>query len=202
VEIQPFVVITLKDILLFDTGLGFEKNGVLQLHQNLIDTGISPSEITKVLMSHLHKDHAGGVGLRGRLSFPNAAYYVQKEELTFAFEKEFPSFITEELTCLQNNEQVTLLDSKGVIDDYINYQKTGAHSPHHQVFWIKENEEIIFFGGDDAPQLQQMKHRFTAKYDFDGKKAMELRQQWWQEGEKEKWTFLFYHDVKNPVWKF
>jgi hypothetical protein len=33
----------------------------------------------------------------------------------------------------------------------------------------------FFFGGDDAPQLQQMKHRFVAKYDFDGKKAMELR---------------------------
>ena len=27
VEIQPFVVITSKDILLLDTGLGFEKNG-------------------------------------------------------------------------------------------------------------------------------------------------------------------------------
>ena len=62
-----------------------------------------------------------------------------------------------------------------MIDDYIHYEVTGAHSPYHQVFWIKENDETIFFGGDDAPQLQQMKHRFVAKYDFDGKKAMELR---------------------------
>jgi len=31
---------------------------------------------------------------------------------------------------------------------------------------------------------------------------MELRQQWWQQGEKENWTFLFYHDIKTPVWKF
>ena len=62
VEIQPFVVITSKDILLLDTGLGFEKNGTLQLHQNLMDAGINPSEVTKVLLSHLHKDHAGAVG--------------------------------------------------------------------------------------------------------------------------------------------
>ena len=47
-----------------------------------------------------------------------------------------------------------------------------------------------------------MKHRFAAKYDYNGKKAMELRQQWWEKGEKEKWTFLFYHDVKNAVWSF
>lgn len=207
VEIQPFVVITSRDILLLDTGLGFEKNGILQLHQNLMDAGINPSEVTKVLMSHLHKDHAGAVGIEreglgGRLSLPNATYYVQRTELAFAFQKGFPSYITEELVCLQNNGQVELLEAEGFIDDYIEYKITGAHSPQHQVFWIRDNEEIVFFGGDDAPQLQQMKHRFAAKYDYDGKKAMELRQQWWEHGEKEKWTFLFYHDVKNPVWSF
>ena len=207
VEIQPFVVITSKDILLLDTGLGFEKNGVLQLHQNLMDAGINPSEVTKVLLSHLHKDHAGAVGIEreglgSRLSFPDATYYVQQNELSFAFQKGFPSYITEELNCLQQNEQVVLLQGNGMIDEYIRYEITGAHSPQHQVFWIKEDEEIIFFGADDAPQLQQMKHRFAAKYDYDGKKALQLRQQWWEKGEKEKWTFLFYHDVKNPVWKF
>ena len=62
----------------------------------------------------------------------------------------------------------------------------------------EENEEIIFFGGDEAPQLHQMKSRLAAKYDFDGKKAMELRQQWWEDGQEEGWTFLFYHDTKTP----
>lgn len=205
VEIQPFVIITSKDILLIDTGLGFEEDGRLQLHNNLINAGVNPSEITKVLMSHLHKDHAGAVGIErdglgGRLSFPNATYYVQRSELSFAFEKGFPSYIAEELICLQNSPQVELLEGNGVIDDYIYYEVTGAHSPHHQVFRIKENDEIIFFGGDDAPQLQQMKHRFIAKYDFDGKKAMELRREWWDRGEKEKWTFLFYHDIRTPIY--
>lgn len=207
VEIQPFVVITSNDILLLDTGLGFERGDKLQLHHNLAEAGINPSEITKVLLSHLHKDHAGGVGVQregvGRgLSFPDAKYYVQRNELTFAFEKGSPSFITEELDCLQKSNQVELLDGNGFIEGGIEYRITGAHSPYHQVFWIKEDNETIFFGGDDAPQLQQMKHRFIAKYDYDGKKAMELRQQWWKQGSEKRWTFLFYHDVKNPVWKF
>jgi len=29
---------------------------------------------------------------------------------------------------------------------------------------------------------------------------MELRKKWWAQGEKEKWTFLFYHDIKTPVY--
>lgn len=207
VEIQPFVVITSRDILLFDTGLGFEKNGRLQLHDNLQQAGINPSEVTKVLLSHLHKDHAGGAGIEKAgappvLSLPNALYYVQKRELTYAFEKGFPSFIPAELECLRNNDRVVLLDGDGSIDDYVDYKVTGAHSPYHQVFWVRDDERIIFFGGDEAPQLHQMKHRFIAKYDHDGKKAMEYRQQWWTRGERERWTFLFYHDVKHPVWSF
>jgi glyoxylase-like metal-dependent hydrolase (beta-lactamase superfamily II) len=207
VEIQPFVVITSKDILLLDTGLGFsDSDGKMQVHKNLAAAGINSADITKVLMTHLHKDHAGAVSEdrhRNQLSFPGALYYVQQREFDFALKKGLPSFIPEELQALKNTDQVIWLkEDEGSIDEYIQYKVTGAHSPLHQVFWIKENKETIFFGGDDAPQLQQMKHRFSAKYDFDGKKAMELRRQWWELGETEKWSFLFYHDVKNPVWKF
>ncbi|MGN6293646.1 MAG: MBL fold metallo-hydrolase [Chitinophagaceae bacterium] len=202
VEVQPFVVITEQDVLLLDTGLGFSKEGKLQLHENLQQAGINPSEITKVLMSHLHKDHAGGVAMgndHSQLSFPSAKYYIQERELKFALQKGLPSFIPEELEILKNSAQVEFLkEDEGMIGDYIHFKVTGAHSPFHQVFWIKENNETIFFGADDAPQLQQMKHRFVAKYDYDGKKAMELRREWWEQGEKEGWTFLFYHDIKTP----
>jgi len=207
VEVQPFVVITSKDILLLDTGLGFDKDGRLQLHHNLINAGINPSEVSKVLMSHLHKDHAGGLALQTedsehKLAFPQATYYVQQAELAFAFEKKSSSFDTNDLECLRHSDKVQLLNGNGFIDEYIEYKISGAHSPHHQVFWIREEGETVFYGGDEAPQLQQMKHRFAAKYDYDGKKAMELRQQWWRQGEQEKWSFLFYHDVKHPVWRF
>jgi len=205
VEIQPFLIVTSTEILLIDTGLGFVTNRRLQLHQNLISNGIDPSRVTKVLLSHLHKDHSGGVSEEladhsRKLTFPNAKYYNQERELNFAFEKGFPSFILDDLQILRGSPQVVLLkDDRGMIDDHISYEVTGAHSPHHQVFWINE-EQTIFFGGDDAPQLQQMKHRFVAKYDYNGKKAMELRKLWWERGQKEHWTFLFYHDVKNPVY--
>lgn len=207
VEVQPFVIITSKDILLLDTGLGFTQKNEMQLHKNLLANNIKPEHVTKVLLSHLHKDHAGGVSYKDalghyHLSCPNALYYLQQAEFNFAMDTGFPSFLTDEFSLLeQNSQSVFLTEQEGNIDGYINYKVTGAHSPHHQVFWIKENNETIFFGADDAPQLQQMKHRFVAKYDFNGKKAMELRPEWWEQGNKEDWTFLFYHDVKTPFTK-
>ncbi len=206
VEVQPFVVITRKDVLLLDAGLGFSRNGELQIYSNLKANGIEPSSITKVLMTHLHKDHAGGVSLRDRfgnyqLAFPDATYYVQQQELDFALDTGFPSYMTEELEVLKGQPNVVMLHGDETIDGYIHCHITGAHSPYHQVYWIEEEGETIFFGGDDAPQLQQMKSRFIAKYDYDGKKCMELRKQWWLEGQEKGWTFLFYHDVKSPVFK-
>jgi glyoxylase-like metal-dependent hydrolase (beta-lactamase superfamily II) len=206
VEIQPFVVITEHDVILLDTGLGFHNtDGNLQIHKNLLDNNINPLDVTKVLMSHLHKDHAGGAGLENKIlhhfnvSFPNATYYVQKKELEFAFEKGAPSFVPVELEVFRNMEKLVLVDGEGSIDSNIRYALSGGHSPFHQVFWIEEGGETIFFGGDEAPQLHQMKSRFIAKYDHDGKKAMELRQKWWEEGKG--WTFLFYHDIKTPFLK-
>ena len=205
VEVQPFLVISSEDVIVIDAGLGFTKDGTLQIHSNLAANGINPEDVTKVLMSHLHKDHAGGMSMEqdGKRvpAFPKATYYVQKQELDFALQPS-PSYIKEEIEFLKDAPFVKLLDGDGVIDGYIKYELTGAHSPYHQVFKLVDGGERVFYGGDDAPQLQQMRSRFVAKYDFDGKKCMELRQKWWKEGEQEKWTFLFYHDVKNAVFSF
>jgi len=159
VEIQPFLVITEKDVILLDTG-----------HDRF-------------------------------LSFPYATWYVQEREFAYAMETGSASYLTEDFSILSEFSKVVwLTEDEGLIDGYIRYQVTGAHSKFHQVFWIEENGQTIFFGGDVAPQLQQMKSRFVAKYDFDGKKSMELRRQWWEEGQAGNWTFLFYHDIKSPVW--
>lgn len=209
VEVQPFCIITKNDVIIIDTGLGFKiPNGTLQIHQNLLNNGINPLEVTKVLLSHLHKDHSGGISLEDKvlgqhfISFPNATYYVNKQELLFGLDKANTSYVQKDFEILTSSDRVVLLADKGIIDNYISYEVTGAHCPFHQVFWIEEDEKIVFFGGDVAPQLQQMKNRFIAKYDFDGKKCMELRQQWWQIGEQQKWIFLFYHDIKTPVFEY
>jgi len=201
VEIQPFLVQTKEHNILLDTGLGFSNSsGQMQVHENLARYDIKAEDISMILMSHLHKDHAGGIADdNGQLSFPNADYYIHSSELNFAMDKENKSYIRTDFEMLAGSPKLKLLDGdEGTIAGIIEFELTGGHCPYHVAYHIKEDSEHIFFGGDVAPQLQQMKNRFIAKYDFNGKKAMELRQEWWDKGLKQGWTFLFYHDIRTP----
>jgi N-acyl homoserine lactone hydrolase len=50
----------------------------------LAKAGVKPEEITHVIFSHLHLDHAGGTG-----EFPNAIHYVQRAEMQYAYMPDF-----------------------------------------------------------------------------------------------------------------
>ena len=208
IEVQPFLVVTDNDLIVLDTGLGYKTaDGVPQIIQNVMDAGFDPAAVTKVLLSHLHKDHCGGMAFtdeRGIVhpSFPNALYYIYRQEADFAFEKGYPSYFTNEIEETLKVAQIQWLDGEeGQIDDYIKFVHTGGHCPGHIVWLITDEKETIFFGGDEAPQLKQMQIRYVAKYDYDGKKALAVREHFGAIGRKEGWQFLFYHDVKTPVSK-
>lgn len=99
----PFFLIQLdgKNIL-FDTGNALEVSRNPEKHwgevvntyypvmdekqyvvNQLKNMWIAPEEIDYVILSHLHLDHAGGVG-----AFPNAKYVVHKKEVDWAFDLE------------------------------------------------------------------------------------------------------------------
>lgn len=201
VEIQPFVVITSSDVLLLDTGLGFtDEAGMMQLHRSLSEHGIQSGDVTKVLISHLHKDHSGGMMQPNKRvpAFGNAVYYINKNEWNTAL-KGSSSYKPDDFKYLKD---VHFTEGSGTIDGYIQYIFTAGHSPNHQAFKINEGHEVVFFGGDVASQSQLLKTRYKAKYDYQPEVAMQLRQQWREEGEKNGWTFLFYHDIKYPVYRF
>ena len=206
VEIQPFLIEIGPKLILCDTGLGFaDSGGDLQVHQNLARLGYTPADITHVLLSHLHKDHAGGLlyrkaGGTPEAAFPEAAYYIYKPEWDFAHAKGAPSYILSDFEGLDATTQIHWLEgTEGTVDENISWQHSGAHCPQHIVWKIREDDEIAFFGGDEAPQLRQMKMRYIARYDYNGEAAMKLREQYGAAGRQEGWQFLFYHDIASPV---
>lgn len=205
VDIVPFLIKTNDDLIIIDPGLGLPSDsGNFYIDGSIRSHGFSPDEITMVLLSHLHKDHAGGVcygkDRAFNLMFPTASYFCQQKELEYAFtKKNSPSYEFEKLEFLQHSPNLKLLTGDGDINSNIHYEISGGHTPYHQVFFLNSSNEIFFYGGDVLPQSSQIIRRFIAKYDYDGKKSTELRQQYAHRGAQENWTFLFFHDGKKPI---
>lgn len=202
VEVQPFAIVNAEDVILLDCGLGFNHpTGNSQLINNLTLHDIQPEDVTMVLLSHLHKDHSGGLDIN---AFPNATFYIYRREYEYALEVGKPSYFPEDLAQLEHAHNVEWLHgAQGSIKRYIAYEHSGGHSREHIVFKIfNEDGSIIFYGGDEAPQYKQVKTKYVAKYDYDGKKAMDLRQKWAQEAADHNWTMLFYHDIQKPTHTF
>jgi glyoxylase-like metal-dependent hydrolase (beta-lactamase superfamily II) len=198
IHVNPFLIKTERDLIVLDAGLGMkDEKGELQLHQHIRNAGFAPSEVTLVLMSHLHYDHSAGlvVERNGKLelSFPNAVHVIQKGEWDYAMSGKSTSYHLDILQTLQNGAKIEFVEGSGELREGIHYELSGGHTEYHQVFLLEEAGEKCFFGGDELPEPEQLLRRFAAKYDFDGRKAMHLRDEYGKKAAAENWVCLFYH---------
>ncbi len=198
IHVQPFLVSVGNELILLDTGLGYSNDaGQLLLHQHIREAGFDPDDVSMVLMSHLHFDHSGGmVHERGdamELSFPNATYVMQRGEWETAFSSSSASYKRSILEFIQRNAHLQLIEGSGELNEYIRFELTGGHCPYHQVFLISDGEDKVFFGGDVLPEPEELIRKFIAKYDYDGRKTMELREEFGHKAVAEHWKCLFYH---------
>jgi glyoxylase-like metal-dependent hydrolase (beta-lactamase superfamily II) len=206
IHVNPFLVKTTDDLILFDSGLGFkDTRDELLAHQHIRNAGFDPEEVTLVLMSHLHYDHSGGLAVErnGRLqpSFPHAHHVIQKGEWETAIAGKSSSYHKEIFEALKDSVDIQFVENSGELKPGIRYELSGGHCPFHQVFWIDDKGDKCFFGGDELPEPEQLLRKFIAKYDYDGRKAMQLREEYGKIAAEEKYTCLFYHAKSNPVGK-
>lgn len=208
-SVTPFLIITGNDVILLDAGIGWKnENGETVISEILKKENIDPNQVTKVLLSHLHKDHIETVITRTengfKATFPNAEIYIQKRELDFAMENQGNhSFDFDTLEKLIELDNIVWMDEdQGQITDEISFEVVGGHTPFMQVFWIKENNETVFYGADNLPQESYLKYHLAYKSDFDGKKAMELRVKWEKEAIESHWKVLLYHDLDKSIIEF
>jgi len=198
IHVNPFLVETANELIVLDTGLGYkDTRDDLIIHQHIRNAGFDPADVSLVLLSHLHYDHSGGlvVERNGRLepSFPGARHVVQKGEWEFGLSGKSSSYHKEIFEALQGKVELELVEGSGVLQPGIRFELSGGHCPFHQVFWLDMEGEKYFFGGDELPEPEQLIRKFIAKYDYDGRKSMQLREEYGKIAAAEGWTCLFYH---------
>jgi len=203
IHVHPFLVQTSNDLILLDTGLGYkDESGELILHQHIKKLGFSPQDVTLVLMSHLHQDHASGMVFEKdqklQLAFPEADYIVARGEWETAYSGQSSSYKTAVFDVLQRSSNLHLVEGNGQVNSQIRYEHSGGHTAFHQVFHIEEDGKHYFYGGDELPEPEQLLRKFAAKYDFDGKRAMHLREVYGKQAAEEGWICMFYHSTKAP----
>jgi len=206
VSVTPFLVRTPRETLLLDTGLGEYASGrdLSFLLEGLRRLGVEREDVTRVLLSHLHFDHAGGavlhVGTHDAPTFPNAEYVVQRGELDApgytGVSAEARDRVAETLDA---SGQLTLLDGDARLSDEIEARLTGGHTPCHQAFLLHTGGRVVLFGGDVLPAPGQITRQFRAKYDFNPERAQAERTRLVQEAAAGGHLLLLYHSPEAPA---
>ena len=205
VSVTPFVVRSPEGVVLLDTGLGAwaEGRGTEFLLEGLARHGVAPEAVGRVVLSHLHFDHAGGavtpVGPDWRPTFPRADYVVQRAETTadgYAGESARAREIVVET--LDREGQLVLVEN-GAETGRCALEVTGGHTGAHQVVRLRSGELQAVFGGDVLGTPGQLTRRFQAKYDVDGAASQRWRDRLVEEAAENGHLLLFYHSTGQPA---
>ena len=114
--------------------------GPTQLESALSEAGFAASDVTLVINSHLHFDHAGGNTRRDESgsvepSFPNARYVVRKREWDWAHntnERTSASYFPHNFDPLRTAGLLDLMDDDVEVLSGITLRHAPGHTPHHQ----------------------------------------------------------------------
>lgn len=220
VGIDPVLIQNGKQVILLDTGLGWGLDAkstytnTSNLLTNLDIFGLKPEDVTHVVLSHLHYDHAAGStyvdeSARTQITMPNANYFVQKiewvhalkqaEQVTAPFGADYQ---LDELYKLHAQEQLVLItDMNYELVPGISLIQTGGHTPGHQIVRIRDGNQTGYYLGDLVPNEEHLNHYTMQKRDFDPLTAKKVKTLLLRRALKEQAALLFYHsiNVKNGL---
>lgn len=203
--------------IVIDTGCGTKLSEKLKKIYNLNTTehtlmsslsslGISASDITDVILTHLHFDHAGGAthleNGSAVPSFPNATYYIQKAHLEWArnpTEKDRASFFKENWEPIISAGMMEVIDGNGVISPGISVETFDGHTKALQMVKISDAETTLIFPADVFPTSAHIPVPFVMGYDNYPLTAMDEKRRLLPVIAEEKWIVCFEHDAFVPA---
>lgn len=181
-------------------------NAAADLTRSLAALGVRPGEITDVILTHLHFDHAGGATARVegtvRPAFPNARYYVQRDHWNAALhptERDRASFLPPDFLPLQEHGVLELLDGEGELFPGIRLHLVHGHTTALQCPVISDGRTTLFFCADLMPMTSHVALPWIMAYDLRPLTTLEEKRSALRRAAEENWILFFEHDPKTAA---
>ena len=153
-----------KNKVLADMGAGNLGPNTGKLVENLKRAGVDPQDVDTVIITHAHPDHVGGtLDENGDPHYPNARYYIRKEEFDFWFDDKAYQQVMEHLSAILSPEvffkvargqlgpvrdRIEFVTEEKEIFPGVRIHDTPGHTPGHMAVSFSSGGEHLWFVGD------------------------------------------------------
>ncbi len=210
-------------IVLIDTGIGSDFNekygeklgpkftemyavdhGVTSLESSLKHLGLTTDDVTDVILTHLHFDHAGAASSwskeAGKLvpTFKNAQYYVQRANLETALtpnRREKASYFPAAFEPLLEAGVLKVLD--GDVDNLlpgISVAVSNGHTTGQQYVRIADGKTTLYYCGDVIPTSSHVRLAWVMGYDLRPLDLIDEKARLLEQAARESAYLFFEHD--------
>jgi len=184
--------------------------GGRHVYQALASHGLSPEQITDVIFTHLHFDHAGGVTrwkdaakrVEAVLNFPNAMYHVQKDEWEAARnpnELNRRTYLEENLGPMASSRRVVLARGDEELFPGVLVIRTGGHTNGHQAVVVRGRDAAAYFMGDVLCLTHHIRLAWLTAFDCDTYDSLEAKKKLFAKAADENAYVWMYHECHDLV---
>ncbi|MFL5320357.1 MAG: MBL fold metallo-hydrolase [Myxococcaceae bacterium] len=178
------------------------------LDRELAKAGYARSDITDVVLTHLHFDHAGGT-VRGEnggleLSFPKATYHLQRRHWVWAHhpsDRDRGSFRPEDFELLEKSGRLHLLEGETELYPGVELLLSEGHTVGLQLPRLMDGDRALQYCGDIIPTSAHLKASWGMSYDLYPLTVMEEKRMLLAQAIEDQWILFFEHDPKVAACK-
>jgi glyoxylase-like metal-dependent hydrolase (beta-lactamase superfamily II) len=206
------------ELILIETGIGekwsakhTEMYGITRersLAQSLRSiAGVGPDDITIVINTHLHFDHAGGntkVNGEGQAApaFPNARYFVSQSEFEHAeapSDRDRASYLADDWRPMVASGQLELREADYEVVPGLRMETHAGHNRSMQCWRLERDGQTLFGFADLVPMRAHVSPAWIMGYDLYPAETLEVKKRLLPQAAREGWACLFYHDPDEPL---